>query len=223
MHSLSWDYSPLRKFSLFPPLGNFTFKVHKVQRDGTAEGKIIIESFEVKIRFDRDSACPAALSLNSFEETACFFDVPEGAPVECGFVVVPEDHSTPGGSSIRLATVIVRDQSQDHQPDPVILLAGGPGERTVGNTLQIAPSLAPLHPNRDLILFDQAEASQKYRELMKYILEQAWVLPKVTPDFYTVWWPWIKNYNGEAQLGYLNRHFYNWVWIDQEMKKSMGY
>ena len=29
----------------------------------------------------------------TFEKTDCPFDVPEGTPVECGFVVVPEDHS----------------------------------------------------------------------------------------------------------------------------------
>jgi PBP1b-binding outer membrane lipoprotein LpoB len=35
----------------------------------------------------------------SFESSPCPFDVPEGAPVECGFVVVPEDHNEPGGSA----------------------------------------------------------------------------------------------------------------------------
>ncbi|MFN2275295.1 MAG: hypothetical protein ACK2TX_10665, partial [Anaerolineales bacterium] len=91
----------------------------------------------------------SAETLPAFEETACPFELPEGAPVECGFVVVPEDHANPDGPSIRLATIIVRDQSENHKPDPVILLAGGPGERAVASTLQIAPSLAPLHPNRD--------------------------------------------------------------------------
>jgi pimeloyl-ACP methyl ester carboxylesterase len=90
-----------------------------------------------------------------FEDSECPFDVPEGAPVECGFVVVPEDHNDPEGSTVRLATAILRDQSEAHQPDPVILLAGGPGERVVANALALGPVLAPLHPNRDLIFFDQ--------------------------------------------------------------------
>ncbi len=91
----------------------------------------------------------------SFESAPCSFDVPEGAPVECGFVVVPEDHNDPEGPTIRLATAILRDESEGHQPDPVILLAGGPGERVVANSLALEPTLAPLHPNRDLIIFDQ--------------------------------------------------------------------
>jgi len=90
-----------------------------------------------------------------FEQTRCPFDVPAGAPVECGFVAVPEDHNDPFGPTVRLAVAILKDQGDDHQPDPVIFLAGGPGEKTVHNAIAIAQLLAPVHPNRDLILFDQ--------------------------------------------------------------------
>jgi pimeloyl-ACP methyl ester carboxylesterase len=91
----------------------------------------------------------------TFEESPCPFDIPEGAPVECGFVVVPEDHDNPAGPTIRLAVATFRDQSDDHQPDPVLLLAGGPGERIVGRAAVLAQFLAPIYPNRDLIAFDQ--------------------------------------------------------------------
>jgi pimeloyl-ACP methyl ester carboxylesterase len=90
-----------------------------------------------------------------FEETSCPFEVPEGAPVSCGFVLVPEDHFNDSGKTLRIAVVVVKDESPDHQPDPVILLSGGPGEKTVANAPQLAPLLTPLHPNRDLIIFDQ--------------------------------------------------------------------
>jgi pimeloyl-ACP methyl ester carboxylesterase len=91
----------------------------------------------------------------TFEGAPCPFDVPEGSPVECGFVVVPEDHANPSGATIRIAVAVIRDQGEDHQPDPVILLAGGPGEKTVANTLELGQVLAPIYPNRDLIVFDQ--------------------------------------------------------------------
>ena len=91
----------------------------------------------------------------TFEKARCPFDVPEGTPVECGFVVVPEDHNDPAGPTIRLAVAILKDQSYEHQPDPVILLSGGPGEKTVHSFPALAQLLAPVHPNRDLILFDQ--------------------------------------------------------------------
>jgi len=98
---------------------------------------------------------PTAEPVATFEEGPCPFDVPEGAPVECGFVVVPEDHNDPEGPTIRLSVAVLRDQSDEHQPDPVMLLSGGPGEKTVAKALAIGPTLAPIHPNRDLIVFDQ--------------------------------------------------------------------
>ena len=84
---------------------------------------------------------PASESSATFEHAPCPFNVPEGQEdkVDCGFVVVPEDHNNPDGPSIRLAVVVVKDQSDEHQPDPVILLAGGPGERAV---CQRAPTRA---------------------------------------------------------------------------------
>ena len=98
---------------------------------------------------------PAAEPAATFEEGACPFDVPAGAPVQCGFVVVPEDHGDPAGPTLRLAVVVIEDESDGHQPDPVILLSGGPGEKTVASARELAPVLTPIHPNRDLILFDQ--------------------------------------------------------------------
>jgi pimeloyl-ACP methyl ester carboxylesterase len=90
-----------------------------------------------------------------FESTACPFDVWGGYPVECGFVVLPEDHDDPDGPTIRLATAILRDQSANHQPDPVIMLAGGPGGDVVEYTLSAAAAYEPLLANRDFVIFDQ--------------------------------------------------------------------
>ena len=59
------------------------------------------------------------------------------------------------GPTIRLAVAILKDQSDAHQPDPVMLLHGGPGEKTVARSLGLGQLLAPLHPNRDFIVFDQ--------------------------------------------------------------------
>ena len=93
-----------------------------------------------------------------FERGACPFDVWAGTDVECGFVVVPEDHNDPEGFTIRLATAIVRDRSPGHQSDPVVLLAGGPGGHVVENTLAAAAVYEPLLANRDFVVFDQRGA-----------------------------------------------------------------
>jgi pimeloyl-ACP methyl ester carboxylesterase len=78
-----------------------------------------------------------------------------GHTVECGFVVVPEDHEDLESPTIKLAVAVFKDESDAHLPDPVILLAGGPGEKIVHNAPGIAQVFASVHANRDLIVFDQ--------------------------------------------------------------------
>ncbi len=61
-------------------------------------------------------------------------------------------------------------------------------------------------------------------ETTPYVLEQSWYLTLPAPYTYQLWWPWVKNYNGEYALG--GGHFYNfthYIWVDQELKASMGY
>ncbi|MBI4267735.1 MAG: ABC transporter substrate-binding protein [Chloroflexi bacterium] len=73
------------------------------------------------------------------------------------------------------------------------------------------------------LVTDRAEANRLFKEHLKYVLNQAWVIPAVQPPEYTMWWPWLKNYSGEHTLGYNNRIWPQFVWLDQELKKSMGY
>ncbi|MFC2056326.1 ABC transporter substrate-binding protein [Chloroflexota bacterium] len=70
---------------------------------------------------------------------------------------------------------------------------------------------------------DHDEANRVYKELMKYVLDQAWVIPRVFPANNFVWWPWVKNYSGEYFLGYTDITWPTYIWLDQELKKSMGY
>ena len=98
---------------------------------------------------------PTLAPIATFEEAPCPFDVPANAAVDCGYVVVPEDHGMPDGPSIKLAVVVVKDPSDERQPDPLVLLAGGPGEKVVASAAQTAQFLALFAGNRDLILFDQ--------------------------------------------------------------------
>jgi pimeloyl-ACP methyl ester carboxylesterase len=91
----------------------------------------------------------------NFEEAPCPFALSQDVPIQCGFVVVPEDHNDPAGPKIRLSIAVLRDEVAGHQPDAVMLLSGGPGEKTVHNAAAVAELLGPVHPHRDLIIFDQ--------------------------------------------------------------------
>ncbi len=70
---------------------------------------------------------------------------------------------------------------------------------------------------------DPVKAMGMFREVMKYALGQVWAIPGVNPATYHMWWPWLKNYHGEFGLARTIRGFAKYVWIDQELKNSMGY
>ena len=62
------------------------------------------------------------------------------------------------------------------------------------------------------------------REMVKYAQEQAYSIPVPYVYKYHMWWPWLKNYTGEDSVGYFNSPNYaKYVWIDRDLKKSMGY
>jgi peptide/nickel transport system substrate-binding protein len=70
---------------------------------------------------------------------------------------------------------------------------------------------------------DPVKAMGMFREVMKYSLGQAWMIPGVNPATYHMWWPWLKNYHGELGLARTIRGFAKYAWIDEELKDSMGY
>jgi len=67
---------------------------------------------------------------------------------------------------------------------------------------------------------DEAKVAEIHRQMLPYLLEQAYVIALPAPYYYTFWWPWLKNYNGELSLGYYNGGL-RYAWIDQELKNSM--
>jgi peptide/nickel transport system substrate-binding protein len=72
-------------------------------------------------------------------------------------------------------------------------------------------------------IVDDAKADNIHRELMKYVLAQAWIIPMPGGTSYSLWWPWLKNYYGPMSLGYMNTdNWVIWAWVDQDLKKSMG-
>ncbi len=70
---------------------------------------------------------------------------------------------------------------------------------------------------------DLNAAMGETREMMKTLLEGAWVIPTPRYPTYTLWWPWLKNYSGENWVGWLAWNWPWWVWIDQDLKTTMGY
>jgi peptide/nickel transport system substrate-binding protein len=68
---------------------------------------------------------------------------------------------------------------------------------------------------------DWTGMDKTYKELLPYVLEQAWVIPKPIPYSYILWWPWIKNYHGEMSVGYGQNTWPKYVWLDTDLKEQI--
>jgi peptide/nickel transport system substrate-binding protein len=66
------------------------------------------------------------------------------------------------------------------------------------------------------------EAKEIVREMDLYALEQHWAVNLFPYNNPVVWQPWIKGYTGEF-IGFPYTFYYARMWIDQDMKKSMGH
>ncbi len=77
---------------------------------------------------------------------------------------------------------------------------------------------------KEAAIADFRPAMKMTKELLKYVLDQAYCIP--TPAFptYVLWFPWVRNYSGETSVGYApGDSWVQYVWYDQVLKKSMGY
>jgi pimeloyl-ACP methyl ester carboxylesterase len=74
---------------------------------------------------------------------------------ECGELTVPENAAKPAGRQIRLAFARVPAISRRKHPDPLFILAGGPGMAATTFYAMVAPVFARIHRDRDIILLDQ--------------------------------------------------------------------
>ena len=57
-----------------------------------------------------------------------------------------------------------------------------------------------------------------------YVFDQQWFVTLLPVNTFIAWHPWLKSYNGENQLG-RNMVGPVWarVWVDQDLKQSMGF
>jgi pimeloyl-ACP methyl ester carboxylesterase len=95
----------------------------------------------------------AAISLAPCQiEDAAGFSV---LNAECGTLAVPEDPAKPGGRKIRLHIARVAAINRRKAPDPLFILAGGPGMAASTMYAGTAPAFARIQRNRDIVLVDQ--------------------------------------------------------------------
>ena len=77
-----------------------------------------------------EPATEGTATVPRFERAPCpkLPGAEELAKASCGYLVVPEDRSLPNGRTIRLMVAKYSARSPEKRPDPVVYLAGGPGD-----------------------------------------------------------------------------------------------
>jgi pimeloyl-ACP methyl ester carboxylesterase len=75
--------------------------------------------------------------------------------VRCGSVAMPEDPDQPGGRMLTVRYAVVPAVARNKEPDPVFVLAGGPGQAATRIARQLLPVLSEVNTRRDIVFVDQ--------------------------------------------------------------------
>jgi hypothetical protein len=67
------------------------------------------------------------------------------------------------------------------------------------------------------VIINMPEADRLYHEVLPYLTEQAYFIPVPATYNYSLWWPWVKNHNGENPL----RLATCYQWLDQDLRQEM--
>ena len=71
---------------------------------------------------------------------------------------------------------------------------------------------------------DEAKRVTMIDEMTTEIVDKAPYIWLPTPYWFTAWWPWVKGYEGELRAGSARPGpIYARMWVDQDLKKKMGY
>ncbi len=71
---------------------------------------------------------------------------------------------------------------------------------------------------------DEGKRQIMLKAMTREILDKAPHLWLPTPYVYSAWWPWVMNYGGELRVGATRTGpIYARIWLDQALKKKMGY
>jgi pimeloyl-ACP methyl ester carboxylesterase len=95
----------------------------------------------------------AQADVPRFEAADCPINVPDDPPIDCGYLVVPEDYDDAQGGTIRLPVIIIHSRNENPAPDPLLYTSGGPGWSSLGSAWYFADSA--FAEDRDVIILEQ--------------------------------------------------------------------
>jgi peptide/nickel transport system substrate-binding protein len=75
----------------------------------------------------------------------------------------------------------------------------------------------------ELFGFDEVALAALHKSIELDVLENCWAIPTPNAYSYVVWWPWVKNWNGELYVGYYSYPLYmKYRWQDVALKQQMS-
>lgn len=101
---------------------------------------------------------PAAIAAPTLPLEPCRIADMDGlvsTEARCGKLAVPEDPDDPQGRKITLAIAVVPAVATKAKPDPLFLIAGGPGQATIEGYAPALGAFSGIRRERDLVLVDQ--------------------------------------------------------------------
>src|SRR5689334_13249210 len=73
----------------------------------------------------------------------------------CGTHEVWEDRAAKAGRRLTLKVAVVPAKARAREPDPIFVIAGGPGQGAISLAAQVMPLFARLNDSRDVVFLDQ--------------------------------------------------------------------
>jgi len=71
---------------------------------------------------------------------------------------------------------------------------------------------------------DYTKRNAILKEMGVYVIDKVPIVPLAIRADSVYWWPWVKNYYGETNIGDNDFHtLMAYVWIDEDLKKEMGH
>jgi pimeloyl-ACP methyl ester carboxylesterase len=74
---------------------------------------------------------------------------------ECGYLTVPENRAAPQGRQLKLFVARIPALGRHHAPEPLFVLAGGPGLGASTFYSGVAPAFARIRRDHDIVIVDQ--------------------------------------------------------------------
>lgn len=101
---------------------------------------------------------PGTAGAQALELEECRISAGDGYPgikARCGTLLRPENPAEPGSPDIEIHVAVVPALNLVPEPDPVVPIAGGPGQGSIEFYSMLSGAFEPLRRNRDILLVDQ--------------------------------------------------------------------